>query len=275
YRTNTTLTLIELCKSTISNEISLLAVWCLFRICRSPEVAQGLIKTNIVSVLLRQNAIGDMHLISMSVYCLSTVVQNDATADFLAAMDIIPFIVSHLRQSTESPRQNPDHFCDGLYAAARMSCSIKLAKYLAKAGCMELIVHHLNTSTDPNVLHWTARAVGCLMRPNSSDMARILLEADVAKGLARLPTVLTSENLQALGFLGFTVQRFSCAKWSRKIRQTLVEAGVVDWLLTALRTAADELCHVHKGIKTDIFTSFTLLTLTSRPLRKLMRAYLD
>ncbi|KAJ3910987.1 hypothetical protein F5877DRAFT_93820 [Lentinula edodes] len=183
----------------------------------------------------------------MSVYCLSTVVQNDATADFLAAMDIIPFIVSHLWQSTESPRQNPDHFCASLYATARMSCSIKLAKYLAKAGCMELIVHHLNTSTDPNVLHWTARAVGCLMRPNSSDMARILLEADVAKGLARLPTVLTSENLQALGFLGFTVQRFSCAKWSRKIRQTLVEAGVVDWLLTALRTAADELCHdVHQ-----------------------------
>ncbi|KAH7876919.1 armadillo-type protein [Lentinula edodes] len=243
YRTNTTLTLIELCKSTISNEISLLAVWCLLRICRSPEVAQGLIKTNIVSVLLRQNAIGDMHLVSMSVYCLGTVVQNDATADFLAAMDIIPFIVSHLRQSTESPRQNPDHICAGLYAAARMSRSIKLAKYLAKAGCVELIVHHLNTSTDPNVLHWSARAVGCLMRPNSSDMARILLEADVAKGLARLPTVLTSENLQALGSLGFTVQRFSCAEWSGKIRQTLVEAGVVDSLLAALRTAADEPCH--------------------------------
>ncbi|GAV99042.1 Armdomain-containing protein [Lentinula edodes] len=198
YRTNTTLTLIELCKSTISNEISLLAAKCYWR---------------------------------------------HALADFLAAMDIIPFIVSHLRQSTESPRQNPDHICAGLYAAARMSRSIKLAKYLAKAGCVELIVHHLNTSTDPNVLHWSARAVGCLMRPNSSDMARILLEADVAKGLARLPTVLTSENLQALGSLGFTVQRFSCAEWSGKIRQTLVEAGVVDSLLAALRTAADEPCH--------------------------------
>ncbi|KAJ4479387.1 hypothetical protein J3R30DRAFT_2755320 [Lentinula aciculospora] len=243
YRTNTTLTLIELCKSALSNEISLLSVWCLLRICRTPEVAQGLIKSNIVSVLLRQNAIGDMHLISMSVYCLGTLVQNDAAADFLAVMDIIPFIVSHLRQSTESPRQNPEHICAGLYAVARMSRSIKLAKSLAKAGCVELITHHLNTSLDPNVLHWSARAVGCMMRPNSSDMAKILLEADVAKGLARLPTVLTSENLQALGSLGFTVQRFSCAEWSGKIRQTLVEAGVVDSLLAALRTAADEPCY--------------------------------
>ncbi|KAJ3722452.1 armadillo-type protein [Lentinula raphanica] len=243
YRTNTALTLIELCKSTISNEISLLAVWCLLRICRSAEVAQGLIKSNIVSVLLRQNAIGDMHLVSISVYCIGTLVQNDATADFLAAMDIIPFVVSHLRQSTESPRQSPDHICAGLYAVARIARSIKLAKALAKAGCVELIIHHLNTSTDPNILHWSARAVGCLMRPNSSDMAKILLDAGVAQGLARLPTVLSSENLQALGSLGFTVQRFSCAEWSGKIRQTLVEAGVVDSLLAALRTAAEEPCY--------------------------------
>ncbi|KAJ3739612.1 armadillo-type protein [Lentinula detonsa] len=243
YRTNTTLTLIEICKSAISNEVSLLAVWCLLRICRSPEVAQGLIKSNIVSVLLRQNAVGDMHLVSMSVYCLGTLVQNDATADFLSAMDIIPFIVSHLRQSTESPMQSPDHICAGLFAVARMSRSIKLAKSLTKAGCVELIAHHLNTSMDPNILHWSARAVGCMMRPNSSDMAKILLDADVAKGLARLPTVLSSENLQALGSLGFTVQRFSCAEWSGKIRQILVEVGVVDSLLAALRTAADEPCY--------------------------------
>ncbi|KAF9076885.1 armadillo-type protein [Rhodocollybia butyracea] len=243
YRTNTAITLIELCKSSISCEVSVLSIWCLIRICRSAEVAQGLIKANIVPVLLKQSALGDVHLDAMSVYCLGTLVQNDASAELLSLMDIIPFVVNHLRQSTESPTQNSDHICAGLYAIARISRSIKLAKSLAKAGCIDLLSYHLRTSDDPNVLNYSCRAIGCLMRPNSSDMAKVLLEADIAKGLARLPTVLSSGKLQALGSLGFAVQRFSCAEWSGKIRQTLVEAGVVDSLLAALRTASEEPCY--------------------------------
>ncbi|KIK51616.1 hypothetical protein GYMLUDRAFT_181177 [Collybiopsis luxurians FD-317 M1] len=243
YRTNTAFTLIAICRASISNEISCLSIWCLSRICRSAEVAQGLIKANVVSVLLKQSAIGDMHSASLAIYCLGTLAQNDVIAEFLSAMDVISFVVSHLRQSTESPQQNPDHICAGLYTIARLSRSVKLAKSLAKAGCIDLISYHLNIAGEPNILHWGARAVGCLMRPNSNDMAKLLLEADTAKGLARLPTVLFSENLQALGSLGFAVQRFSCAEWGAKTRQSLVDAGVVDSLLAALRTAADEPCY--------------------------------
>ncbi|KAK1229276.1 hypothetical protein PQX77_007674 [Marasmius sp. AFHP31] len=80
------------------------------------------------------------------------------------------------------------------------------------------------------------------MRPNSNDMAKILLDAGVAQGLARLPTVLPQSALHPLGSFGFTIQRFSCAQWGGATRKALVEAGVVDALLAALRVVADERC---------------------------------
>ncbi|KAE9410093.1 hypothetical protein BT96DRAFT_1078044 [Gymnopus androsaceus JB14] len=186
WRTNTTMTLIELARSPIS-EISVLSIWCLNQICRSPEIAQELIKTSdIISVLRNRIAFGDMHSASMAVYCIGNLIQNDSIAEFLAAVDMVPLLVGHLRKATES-QPNADHISAGLFSIARMSRSIKLAKVLTKVGCVELISHHLNKSTDPNILNWSTRAVGCLMRPNSSDMARALLDAGVARGLARVP----------------------------------------------------------------------------------------
>jgi len=77
------------------------------------------------------------------------------------------------------------------------------------------------------------------MRPNSSDMSKVLLEAGAARGLARLPSVLPTEEVEPLGSFVFAIQRFSCAEWGGRTRKALVQAGVVDSLLAALRTAAD------------------------------------
>lgn len=78
------------------------------------------------------------------------------------------------------------------------------------------------------------------MRPNSSDLSKMLIKAGIPEGLARLPSVLPSDVVEPLASFAFCIQRFSCAEWGDKTRKALVEAGVVDSLLAALRTAADE-----------------------------------
>ncbi|KAG9024879.1 hypothetical protein FRB95_010940 [Tulasnella sp. JGI-2019a] len=70
-------------------------------------------------------------------------------------------------------------------------------------------------------------------------MAKILLDASAAKGLARLPRVISVEKILPLESFAFAIQRFSCAEWGSSTRKQLVEAGVVDSLLAALRTAAE------------------------------------
>ncbi|KAG7094346.1 hypothetical protein E1B28_007946 [Marasmius oreades] len=251
YRTGTTTTLIELCRSPPTLEVHTLAIWCLARICRSAEVAQSLIKQNLAAILLNmcksmsapfaaQDA--NKMVIPMALYTLGNLIQSDGIAEFMASMGLIPLIADRLSLATASldPEPNIDALCSSIYALARISRSIKLAKSLAQAGCVELLSYHLKTSTDPIVLHWSARAVGCLMRPNSNDIVKILLEAGVAKGLGRLPTVLPQDRdydviVKPLGSFGFVIQRFSCAEWGGGTRKALVEAGVVDSLLAALR----------------------------------------
>lgn len=92
------------------------------------------------------------------------------------------------------------------------------------------------------VLLFSARAVGCLMGPDSRDMAKILLDAGVAKGLARLPRVLSPDEVEPLGSFAFAIQRFSFAEWGGETRKALVESGIVHSLLDAQSTAADEPC---------------------------------
>jgi len=77
------------------------------------------------------------------------------------------------------------------------------------------------------------------MRPNSLDLAKSLLEAGAATGLARMPRVLPTEEVEPLASFAFAVQRFSCAEWGGKTRKALVDAGVVDSLLAAMRTASE------------------------------------
>ncbi|ESK88311.1 hypothetical protein Moror_14833 [Moniliophthora roreri MCA 2997] len=243
HRTGTAITLVELFNSPPTDVVQTLAIWCLTLICRSAEVANSLIKLNIASILVRVQARIGPIMPAISIFFLGTLIRSDSLAEFLVSLGFAQTICTHLRQCSELYVPNPESVSAGLYAVARMSRSIPLAKTLAKNGCVEVIAHHLKTSTDPEVLHWSARAVGCLMKPNSSDLVKILLDADIAKGLARLPTVLPPESLHPLESFGFAIQRFSCAEWGSSTRKALVEAGVVDSLLAPFRPAVDERRH--------------------------------
>ncbi|SJL08969.1 uncharacterized protein ARMOST_12345 [Armillaria ostoyae] len=240
YRTNTTRTLIEIVKSSTSDPVITLALWCLSRICRNADVAAGLIKQNLVSVVLEKSLHGNVGSARMSAWCIGILIHNDAIADVLSELGVIPEIAAYLRQVSTTNTVASDDICAGLYAVARIARTIKLSKALYKQGCVSLVSFHLTSSNDPSVLMWAARAVGCMMRPNSADMAKVLLDADVARGLSRLPSVLPPEIVEPLGSFAFAIQRFSCAEWGGGTRKALVDAGVVDALLAALRTVADE-----------------------------------
>jgi len=105
-----------------------------------------------------------------------------------------------------------------------------------------LIVHLLATSENPQVLQWSARAVGCLIRPSGSDIAKTLIDAGAAGALARVPRVLQPDDVEPLASFAFAIQRFSVAEWGSGTRRALIEAGVADSLLAALRTSADIAC---------------------------------
>ncbi|KAG7441524.1 uncharacterized protein BT62DRAFT_974685 [Guyanagaster necrorhizus] len=240
FRTNTVSTLIELVVSSLSEDVVTLAIWCLHRMCRTPEISAGLIKRNLVRMLIERGIRFSMLTARMSAWCLGILVHTDAQADQLNDLGVIPQIVEYLRRASSDPNASPNDVSAALYAIARIARSIKLGKTLAKAGCVGWISQHLASSTEPSILLWAARAVGCMMRPNSADIAKILLDAGIASGLARLPSVLPSDEVEPLGSFAFAVQRFSCAEWGSGTRKVLVEAGVVDSLLAALRTVADE-----------------------------------
>lgn len=226
--------------SSLSEDITSLSIWCLTRICRSAEVASGFIKHNLVRLLLQKGLKGSRPTARISAWCLGSLVHTDAHADLLADLGVVPPLVDYLRQCTNSVYATPDDISAALFSVARMARSIKLSKALAKLGVIELIAHHLTTAESPDVLLWSARAVGCMMRPNSSDIAKLLLDAGIARGLARLPSVLPPEHVEPLESFAFAIQRFSCAEWGGGTRKSLVDAGVVDSLLAAIRTASDE-----------------------------------
>jgi hypothetical protein len=239
YRTNTATTLIEIFKVTLSDEIAALTVWCITRILRSPEIASGLIKQGLATVLMRSGLKRNPLPSRLSAWCLGSLARTDALADSLASLDLDVISVNHLRTCVGWAEATSEDICAAIYAVARLARSVKLSKSLTQAGCANFLVHYLNTSEDPQVLYWSARAIGCLMRPNSVDLARILLEAGAAKALARIPRVLSTEDVEPLASFAFAVQRLSCAEWGGGTRKALVEAGVVDSLLAAMRSVAD------------------------------------
>lgn len=240
FRTNTVGTLIELVISSLSDDVVTLAIWCLHRMCRTPELSTGLIKRNLVRILIERGIRASLLTARMAAWCLGILIHTDAQADQLNDLGVIPEIVEYLRRVSSDPNASPDDVSAALYAVARIARSIKLGKTLAKAGCVGWLAQHLASSTEPSILLWAARAVGCMMRPNSADISKILLDAGIARGLARLPSVLPTDEVEPLGSFAFAVQRFSCAEWGSGTRKALVDAGVVDSLLAALRTVADE-----------------------------------
>ncbi|KAF7291470.1 Protein kinase domain-containing protein [Mycena kentingensis (nom. inval.)] len=242
FRTNTGKTLIEILDSATSDEVAALATWCIARLARSPEVASGLLKQNLAPILVSKGLRGGPLTSRIAAWCIGGVVRNDAIADTLTEGGMVTALCEHLRRVKSSLDTGTEDYSAILYAVARLSRSIKIAKNLARGGAIETLSHILLTGTDGLVLQYAARAVGCLMRPNSGDMARSLLDAGIARGLARLPSVLAPDDLEPLGALAFAVQRFSCAEWGGGVRKSLVEAGVVDSLLAALRTAGHEDC---------------------------------
>ncbi|KAJ6510424.1 hypothetical protein C8R45DRAFT_1050255 [Mycena sanguinolenta] len=202
----------------------------------------------------------------MSAWCLGILIRSDSIADALADMGLANTLCEHLRRCFESVNAVPEDYSATVYAVARLSRSIKISKALAKGGCVGMLSHFLITAEDPRVLLWTARAIGCLMRPNSSDMAKVLLDAGVARGLARLPSMLPTEEVEPLGSFAFAIQRFSCAEWGSGTRKALVDAGVVDALLAAFRTAADE---PYPQVHIDLAYAIALLSdVGGAPIRK-------
>ncbi|KAJ7075996.1 hypothetical protein B0H15DRAFT_805837 [Mycena belliarum] len=240
YRTSTSATLIEILDAARSDDIAALAVWCLARICRSAEVANGLLKLNLAKLLVTKGLKGGQRTARISAWCLGALIRSDSIAESLAEMGLVAALCEHMRRCSGATSTGPDDYSSILYAAARLSRSIKISKALAKGGCVEMLAHFFSTTEDPQVLLWAARCVGCLVRPNGSEVAKILLDAGIARGLARLPSMLATEEVEPLGAFAFAIQRFSCAEWGGGTRKALVEAGVVDALLASLRTAADE-----------------------------------
>ncbi|KAJ7208014.1 armadillo-type protein, partial [Mycena pura] len=239
-RTNTTTTLIAIVDAAQSDNIMALAVWCLARIARSTEVASGLLKHNLGKLLATKGLKGGRDTARISGWCIGILIRSDSIAEALAEAGFAAVLAEHLRRCAASIDAGAEDYSAALYAVARFSRSIKIAKVLTRGGTVEVIAHLLLTTEDPRVLEWAARAVGCLMRPNSGDMAKALLDAGIARGLARLPSMLPAEDITPLGAFAFAVQRFSCAEWGGGTRKALVDAGVVDSLLAALRSAADE-----------------------------------
>ncbi|KAI3614905.1 hypothetical protein WG66_016930 [Moniliophthora roreri] len=243
YRSGTTATLVELFQSP-SDTIAALAAWCLIRVCRTSEIVSAMIKRGLPKQLLKHGVDRPRPLVARyAAWCLGNLIHSDSVAESLLDSGHVHEIAEYLHHCTNpalSFGSTSEDVCAALFLVARMSRSIKLAKALTKAGCVKDIAAHLNSSVDPDVLNWSARSAGCLMRPNSSDMAKVLLDANIARGLARMPNVLPTDRVLPLASFAFAVQRFSCAEWGSGTRKALVEAGVTDSLLAALRTAAYE-----------------------------------
>ncbi|CAE7227696.1 unnamed protein product [Rhizoctonia solani] len=232
--------LIEIAKGAQTGPMRACLAWCLGRMVQSDDVATRLIEDGLPELLISWLTVSDDT--NTQRYCawtLGTLARTDALIDTLVEMQAIPALASNLNRVI-SPQATPDSedLCAALFAVARFARTIKLSKALAAAGSVEPMVQALNQTFDPKVLNWAARAIGCHMRPNSSDMAKVLLRAGAAKGLARLPDLIPTEETDALGSFAFAIARFSCAEWSAGTRKELVEAGVVDALLRALRAAA-------------------------------------
>ncbi|KAJ6578577.1 armadillo-type protein [Mycena capillaripes] len=235
-------TLIEIFDSAQSENVITLALWCLARICRTVEIANGLLKQNLPNLLVAKGLKGTQRIACGAGWCLGALIRSDSIADTLTEMGFVAALCENMRHCSESSSTSPENYSAAIYAVTRISRSTQAAKVLVQSGYANVLARCLMTTDNPMVLLYGARAVGCLMGPDSSDMAKMLLDAGAAEGLARLPRLLSTDEVEPLASFAFAIQRFSFAEWGGMARKVLGEAGIVDSLLDAQSIAADEPC---------------------------------
>lgn len=127
YRTNTASTLLEILRSSLNDDVATLAVWCLNRICRSVDIAIGLMKMGLVKVLTTKLMYNSGSIVARNAaWCIGGLILNDGIAEELGATGIAGSLVSYLGQVTTTTNlSNPDDICAALYPIARLSRSIK------------------------------------------------------------------------------------------------------------------------------------------------------
>ncbi|KAG9024880.1 hypothetical protein FRB95_010941 [Tulasnella sp. JGI-2019a] len=108
FRTNTASILLEIVDSSDHEDAIALSLWCLSRISRGSEVAAGLVRKDIVSVLLRKGISRSPSTAQIASWCLGNLVYTDAMAETLVAQGAAPIMVDHLRKTLSSPSSQPD-----------------------------------------------------------------------------------------------------------------------------------------------------------------------
>lgn len=237
-RTGTSGTLMEISKAAREDPVRACSAWCLGRMIQSDDIATKFIRDGLPELLISWMSVSkDKATLRSCVWTLGTLARSDALAGKLVDAGAIPALATHL-QTSATTDADPEDVGVALFGVGRLARTIKFSKALAAAGSVEPMVRTLRQTLNPDLLNWSARAIGCHMRPNSADMAKILLREGAADGLARLPRVIPAQETDALGSFAFAIARFSCAEWGSGTRKTLVQAGVVDALLSALRAAS-------------------------------------
>ncbi|KAF8597690.1 ARM repeat-containing protein [Ceratobasidium sp. AG-I] len=237
-RTGTSHTLMEISKAARDDPVRACSAWCLGRMIQSDDIAARFIQDGLPELLINWMSVSqDKVTLRSCVWTIGMLARTDLLAGKLVDTGAIPALAAHLQQ-TAVANAEPEDLCVALFGVGRLARTIKFSKALAAAGSVEPTVRTLGTALNPDVLNWSARAIGCHMRPNSADMAKILLWDGAADGLARLPRVIPVHETDALGSFAFAIARFSCAEWGSGTRKALVQAGVVDALLSALRAAS-------------------------------------
>ncbi|KAG8688827.1 hypothetical protein FRC08_011241, partial [Ceratobasidium sp. 394] len=223
-RTGTATMLMEISKAAREEPVRACSAWSLGRLVHSDDIATKFIRDGLPELLIAwMSTSKDKTTLRSCVWTLGALARTDALAGKLVEAGAIPALATHLQQ-TAIPDADSEDLGVALFGVARLARTIKFSKALAAAGSVGPMVRTLRQTLDPDLLNWSARAIGCHMRPNSADMAKILLGEGAADGLARLPRVIPSQETDALGSFAFAIARFSCAEWGSGTRKTLVQA---------------------------------------------------
>ncbi|KAF7351676.1 ARM repeat-containing protein [Mycena sanguinolenta] len=242
HRMGASAALIEVIESSESENTIALAVWCITRVCRNAEIANDLLKQNLAKLLVTKGLKGTQRTACIAGWCLGALICSAKIAETLTEMGFIPSLCENIGRCAEWSCASPEDHCAAIYAIARISRSVRATEVLAQSGWIQTLERYLMTTDSPMVAQWSARAVGCLLGQDSTDMATMLLDAGVVKGLARLPSILLVDEVEPLEAFAFALQRLSSADWGGQARKALVDAGVVEALLSAQIAVADKRC---------------------------------